>query len=56
MVVARAAEYGEHWEHRSQEISAKNDPARKFECKNRSVRKFEKESRKLKNIFSEQEY
>ena len=37
---SRAAEYGERWEHRSQEILAEKGPARKFECKNRSVRKF----------------
>ena len=36
--VARAAEYGEHWE---QDISAENEPARKSECKNRFVRNVE---------------
>ena len=39
-VKGRAAEYGERWEHRSQEILAENRPARKSECKNRSDRKF----------------
>jgi hypothetical protein len=39
MLLPRAAEYGERWEHRSQEIFGENNPAKKFQCKNRSVRK-----------------